>query len=463
MFSGYARIELWASHTKQLENARSLYKAYKRHIEAVKQSDPTSSELSIDPLPAYITVLGNAGQFEEIFVLFYSLEEDGPLAANKFLFTAMFQALSTTRAGLTSAQCSKNATDAKVLWGQVSKASQKSGLEIDAFVVTAAAIALSKGQSSEQQLAFELMREYFGLATSGEPRTQGKLPLTAHGLAAALLLCNNSQRPEECIHFFQQVMKRPQAAGGVDIIDRAHVEEVLKAQQALATPGSAHSSVETLEWMLQQEKRGASALKLRPTVATYNLVLLACWRATDWNSATKTFNLMTGLHCHDFMDGAVAASPRIDKRPKSQQLLPTAETMSCMLRTALTTRNSANMRQCLRIVYYCHKTKELWAQSKHLVPESAKAAKNWSFHVLKLATAVIDSVNFVSAGNAARDDEMKLWNRLRSEAKQLLELDMQKTSAKTAEPAAQEFKPQASDSEKRGRRPLTKYEMAFGG
>jgi hypothetical protein len=121
------------------------------------------------------------------------------------------------------------------------------------------------------------------------------------------------------------------------------------------------------------------------------------------------------------------------------------------------------MRQCLRIVYYCHKTKELWAQSKHLVPESAKAAKNWSFHVLKLATAVIDSVNFVSAGNAGRDDEMKLWNRLRSEAKQLLELDMQKTSAKTAEPAAQEFKPQASDSEKRGRRPLTKYEMAFGG
>ncbi|KAF8195910.1 hypothetical protein K438DRAFT_1586955 [Mycena galopus ATCC 62051] len=460
MFSGYARIELWAAHTKQLENARSLYKAYKQHIETVKQGNPNSSELSIDPLPAYITVLGNSGQFEEIFVLFHSLDQEGPLAADKFIFTAMFRALSTTRAGLTSSQYLKNATDAKVLWGQVLK---KPGLDIDAFVVTAAVIALSKGRSSEQQLAFQLVCEYFGLATSGDPPVHGKIPLTTHALAAALLLCNNSQKPAECMHFFQQVVKRPQASGGVDIIDRVHAEEVLKAKLALAGPRFAQSSVETLEWMLRQEKegRGADAQKIRPSVATYNLVLLACWRDADWNSATKTFSLMTGYHCHDFMDGAVAASPRVDQRPKNQQVFPTAETMSCMLRTALATQNTANMRQCLRIMDHFHKTQKLWAPSKHSVSQSIKAAKHSSFHVVKLATAVIETVESVSASNTARDDEMKLWNRLRSEAKQLLELDVDKAPPKTPVPAAQEAMPRASDSEKRTRRPLTKYEMAF--
>ncbi|KAJ7276380.1 hypothetical protein B0H12DRAFT_1085067 [Mycena haematopus] len=459
MFSGYARIELWAAHTKQLEHARSLYKAYKRHIEVVKQSDPTSSELSIDPLAAYITILGNSGQFEEMFVLFYSLEEEGPLAADKFIFTAMFQALSTTRPGLTSAQYLKNATDAKVLWAQVLKASQKSGLEIDAFVVTAAVIALSKGRSSEQQLAFELVREYFGLVTSGESPVHGKMPLTRHGLAAALLLCNNSQKPAECIHIFQQVMKRPSASGGVDLIDRAHVEEVLKARMALAAPGFSQSSVETLEWMLRQEKQshGGIAQRIRPGVTTYNLVLLACWRGLDWNSATKTFNLMTGYHCHDFMDGAVAASPRVDQRHKSQQVAPTAETMSCMLRTALDTRNGANMRQCLRIVDHVHKSQKLWDQRKP-INQSVKAAKHSSFHIVKLATAIIETVEAVAAGNTARDDEMKQWNRLYSDAKQLLAVNFDKASSRPSGPASQT---QASEKEPPIRRPLTKYEMAF--
>ncbi|KAF7352803.1 Pentatricopeptide repeat-containing protein [Mycena venus] len=259
-------------------------------------------------------------------------------------------------------------------------------------------------------------------------------------------------------------MKRPQVRGGVDIIDRAHMEEVLKARLALAAHGSAHLSVETLEWMLRQEKQGANGPKIRPGVPTYNLVLLACWRGIDWNSATKTFNLMTGYHCHDFMDGAVAASPRVDQRPKSQQLIPTAETMSCLLRTALATQNSANMRQCLRIIDHFDKTGELLSVfSKNLAPESTKAMKNWSFHVVKLATAVLEAVNHISANNNARDDELKLWNRLRGEAKRILEADMHKIYAQTPDPAAEEFVPQARrDNEERGQRPLTKYEMAFG-
>ncbi|KAJ7129677.1 hypothetical protein C8R44DRAFT_615582 [Mycena epipterygia] len=458
MFSGFSRIEVWSLYPQQLKNARSLYDAYQRHIEAIKKTDPTSSELSIDPLPAYITILGNAGQFDEIFVLYYSLADEGPLAANKFLFTAMFRALSVTTAGLTSAQYAKNATDAKVLWGQMLKASEKSGMEIDSFVVTAAVTALSKGQSSEQKFAFQLVREYFGLSVSGEPPVRGKFALTSHSFAAALLLCNNSQKPAECIHFFEQVMKRPQASGGTEIVDRGHGEEVLKARLALITPGSAHLSLETLEWMLRQELQGpdGNGPKVRPAISTYNLVLLACWRAADWKSATKAFNLMTGYHCHDFMDGAVLASPRVDKRPKGKNLLPPAETMSCMLRTALATQNSANMRQCLRIIDHFNTNEaSLFAENKKLVTASTKSVKNWAFHVVKLASAVVDTFDFVAANSTPVADEMARWMKLKQLAMTLL--------AKTPDPAAADFIPKKKkfDGPKERTRPLTKYEQAF--
>ncbi|KAJ6613450.1 hypothetical protein B0H10DRAFT_2273082 [Mycena sp. CBHHK59/15] len=436
MFTGLSRIEVWAAYPQQLKNARALYEAYLRHIEALRKHDPTSTELSIDPLPAYITILGNAGQFEEIFVVFYSLAAEGPLAADKFLFTAMFRALSVSNAGFTSAQYAKNARDAKVLWGQVLKASEK-GLEVDSFLVTAAVLALSKGQSSEQKFAFELVNEYFGLVASG-----------------------HSHKPAECIHFFQQVMKRPEATGGPRILDRGHAEEVLKARLALVAPGVASFSVETLEWMLRQEIEGSadtSGSKIRPATSTFNLVLLICWRGVDWNSATRTFNLMTGYHCHDFMDGAVVAIPRVDKRPKGKNLMPTAQTMSCMLRTALATQNSSNMRQCLRIVdHFNTNESNLFTETKKLpVAESTKTVKEWAFHVVKLAATVVETVDHISANSIPVAEEMERWHKLRGEAKKLL--------AKSPDPAAADFIPKGSNSAaaKEHPRTLTKYEMAF--
>ncbi|KAJ7638808.1 pentatricopeptide repeat-containing protein [Roridomyces roridus] len=450
MFTGFSRIEVWSLYPQQLKNARSLYESYQRHIEAVKKKDPASPELSIDPLSSYVTILGNAGQFEEIFVLFYSLEHEGPLAANKFLFTAMFRALSVNTAGLTSTQYAKNATDARVLWGQMLKTAEKTGMEIDSFVVTSAVLALSKGQAAEQTLAFQLVREHFGLAASTESPVHGgngKLPLTSPSLAAALYLCNSSQRPADCIHFFQQVIKRPPASGGADIIDRAHVEEVLKARLALIAPGSAHLSVETLEWMLGRD--------IRPGISTYNLVLLTCWRAADWNSATKTFNLMTGYRSHDFMDGAVRPSPRVDQG--RNHLLPTAETMSCMLRTALATQNSANVRQCLRIanhfnaneVDFFDETKQITSRKKETTTN--KALKNWAFHVVKLAAAVVEAVDHVAAAKTKPiASEMAQWTELKQAAVKLL--------SKAPEPVV-EPTPKAQRTHTHTR-PLTRYEMS---
>jgi len=152
----------------------------------------------------------------------------------------------------------------------------------------------------------------------------------------------------------------------------------------------------------------------------------------------------------------VVARPRVDERPKGRNLLPTAETMSCMFRTALATRNSANLRQCLRIAdHLSAKEASLFTENKRQpINQSNKAVKNWAFHVVKLAAAVVETVDYVAANGAPRADEMKRWNQLKQVALQML--------ARTPDPAATEFIPTESDTKERVRRPLTKYEMAFG-
>ncbi|KAF8897528.1 hypothetical protein BD779DRAFT_1432978 [Infundibulicybe gibba] len=422
LFSGLSRIEHWSNHPKQLANARSIYEAFQRHVDAVKRHEPDSPELSIGPLAAYIKLLGDAGHHQEIFEVYYNMDSEGPLAPNQFIFTAMFQALSVRTMNPDTRSLSvdaKNAADAKLLWSQMVKASKKSpGFSIDSFVVTSAIIALSRGRATDQAFAFQLVTEYFGLTAPGEPPSVGILPLSAQSLAAVLGLCAASHQHSLCIHIFDQVKKRPEALGGVSIMDRRHLEEVLKAQLALAEPGSPDSSLGTLEWMLRQEITGRSGPKIRPAISTYNLVLMACWRRVDWTSATRTFDLMTGYHAHDFMDGSVSNAPRFDKRAPGRNLPPTVETMSCMMRTALATRDRAKMRQCLRII--SHLNGGDFLRTDEDPSESSKASKNRAFHVTKLASAVVETVQYVSSMGNRPSGEVVQWNKLAAHAAEVL-------------------------------------------
>lgn len=420
MFMGLSRIEHWPTHPRQVENARSIYEAYRRHVEAVKRDDPQSPELSINPLAAYIKILGDSGQYQEIFDVYYALDSEGPLSANQFIFTAMFQALSTNDGVSGSRNTSvnvKNAADSKLLWTQMLKASKKSpGFKVDSFIVSSAITALSRGRPSDQAVAFQIVREYFGLTAPGDPPVTGLLPLVPQSLAAVLALCNYSQNYPLSVHFIQQIRKRPEALGGVSIIDRAHMEEVLRARLSLTTPGSAHLSLETLEWMLRTEIVGRNGPKIRPSISTYNLVLMACWRAADWASAMRTFDLMTGYHSHDFMDGAISKAPRLDKRAPGRNLVPTAETMSCLVRTALATQDRAKMRQCLRIVGYLG-VDHLFAKKGPAGEESHKLAKNRAFYVSKLASAVVETTRYVLKGSSS-GEEAETWHGLATQAQE---------------------------------------------
>ncbi|KAJ8453558.1 hypothetical protein ONZ45_g19669 [Pleurotus djamor] len=190
MFSGLSRMENWMSHTKQLTNAHALYDYFIQHVTSVKKHDPTSSQLSTLPLSYYIKILGDTGHIQNIFDVYYALDGSVNLAPDQYIYTAMFSAL----AGKKLTEQGNAAFDAKLLWSQMLKASQKSpGFEVDVHLVTAAISALSRGSSSDQSFAFNLLREYFGITKPTDPPSPvGLLPLTPPALAAALHLCNIS-------------------------------------------------------------------------------------------------------------------------------------------------------------------------------------------------------------------------------------------------------------------------------
>jgi hypothetical protein len=422
MFSGLSRIENWSTHTKQLANARALYEAYQRYVLAIKKTDPTSSDLSIAPLAAYIKILGNAGCFQDIFDVYYAMDAQGPLAPDHLIFTAIFQALAprVETIGDQPVPYLKNAADAKLLWNQMLKASKKSpGFPVDSFIISAAISALMRGGTTEQSLAFEITRDYFGLCSVEHPTPKDIVPLQAPSLSAVLRLCNYAQKHDLCLDFVQQVKRRPEDIGGPSILDRGHMEEVLRAHLALSSENSKYDcgdqALRTIEWMLRQEILGKNGPAIRPTHSTFNLVMSACWRSADWASAVRTFELMTGYHAHDFMDGAVAEFPRQDKRSPDRYVHLTPEVASSMIRTALNSGNRANMRQCLRIISHLGLHEIVGRRADDI--ESNKAARNRAFFISKLNSAILGIVERV---RTERDspEEVEKWNQLSSRAKQ---------------------------------------------
>jgi len=435
MFSGLSRIENWPSHPKQLAHAHALYDYFQRHVEAVKKHDPNSPELTTTPIASYIKILGNAGEYQLIFDIYYALDQEGPLSANQFIFTAIFQALSERKTPgriVDQTVQLQNASDARLLWRQMLKASERSpGFSVDSHIISAAIIALSNGRQADQAFALQIVSDYLGLTTPDLPPHSGKMPLTVQTLAAALTLCNRMRDHRLCIYFLKQVQKRSEKSGGVALLDRRHMEEVFKAFASLAHPDSPiepKQALETLEWMLKQEIAGPNGPKIRPAISTYSSVLMACCRGVDWACATRTFELMTGYYTRDFGDDRSSAEPpRMEKRTKGRNLIPDAEIMTHMVRTALATRKPAYIRQVLRIVNHVGVDDLLGINltSKGGSHVSQKATKNPTFYQAKLAAALVETINAVApshkaSGEGRRLEESQCWIVMKERAGSVL-------------------------------------------
>ncbi|KAF8631677.1 hypothetical protein AX15_002263 [Amanita polypyramis BW_CC] len=423
MFNGLSRIEDWSIHMKQLANARSLYEAFQKHMASIKRAEPDSPQLSVDPLAAYIKILGDAGCYQDIFDVYYAMDADGPLAPNKLIFAAIFQALSPKPevAGDSSVSYLKTAADAKLLWKQMVKLSRRSpDFQVDSFIATAAVSALTRGGPSEQSLAFEIAKDYFGLYPPEDSAPTAFLPLQPASLDVILRLCNYTQKHDLCLEFVQQVKRRPEEVGGPSVLDRGHMEEVIKAHLALSGGNlkydAGYQALRTVEYMLRQEIVGKNGPRIRPTITTFNLVMTSCWRSGDWRSAVRTFELMTGYHAHDFLDGAVGEIHRVDKRSPDRYFFPTPQIASSMVRTALGSGDRANMRQCLRIIH--HLGLDAIVGCKTDGAESKKATRSRAFYTSKLNQAILEIVESVR-GDRDIPEEAKKWKGLSSRAMQL--------------------------------------------
>lgn len=424
-FNGLARIDDWATYPKQLSNARSLYQCFQRHIDSVKRTDPDDPELTPVPLAGYIRILGNVGRYQEVFDIYYEMDQSGPMAPNKLVWTAMFQAIASAKNSTTETGV-KVAADARLLWNQMIKASKKNpDLAPDSHTVSAALIALSEGNKIDLDLAFKIISEYYGLVAEGAVTQPGVLPLGPESLNTVLQFCNRAKHYDCALKFFQQVKRRSKETGGVGILDRQHLEEVLKADIAISGPGLGYHALDTLEWMLRQEINRENGPKIRPSLATYNLVMQACWRSADWNSAIRTFELMTGYHGHDFMDGSVAGVPRLDVRGGGKNLLPNAEIMSSMMRVACATKNRADMRQALRIVQYLGLHELMSSRGPAVQHETNKTVKHRALFGKKLASAILETFDYVmeDMGKYAKPAEAAKWRQLAKQAESLASND----------------------------------------
>lgn len=357
MMAGYSKVEDWQGRTKQLDNVHTLMANFDQFVKRAKESGDVKG-MNSDPTALYIRVLGDAHLYQKMFDVFNEMDADGPFATDSRTYSAILHALSERYPrGEMSLEASnaQKASDAKLVWKQMLKASEKLGFTPDSHVIVAMLRCLARGRPPHVLFAQDIIHEWCGLSKPGESQLPPVISVDPHVIGAILTVCNVNNKYRLAVHYVQQIMDRALLPGETVPLDRENMEQVLQSYTYLAALGSmseADQALETLQWMLRQEVLNpAIAYKLRPRLETYSLVLIACWRGADWKSAIRTFELLTGCHGTDFWDGHTS-KPQIEQRSRGRNLEPNATVLATMLRTALASRDRANMRQCLRIVDY---------------------------------------------------------------------------------------------------------------
>lgn len=418
LLKGLSQVPNLSTHSKQLARAHTLYDYYIKHIESVKHHESeNTAELSTAPLVSYLAILGKIGDRQKIFDVLFAIDWDGPFVPDKFLFCAMFDAITRCQEAApasndASSLSSSPKLDAKYVWLQVEKSVQKSpDFELDSHLIAAAIRALTRGRSSDQTLALDITTKYLGLAMLGERKTlRLSRFLTLWSLDAALTLCNVTQQYPLCVHFMHQVIERLDLGTPyMRIIDRRHIQKLLRAHSALARRGSRNESLpalEALEWSLENDAIYGIP-SLQPDRQTYHLLFMTCWRNADWERAMRAFELMTGIQATSFAESNEGQrSPTILTRSAKHNLAPDLETMSFILRTALATKEVQHYRQAM------------WLADHVNLRAMLANTKADSFYSTRIAQPLLSIIAHLEGKVPA--ETFRQWKQLRVQAEEVL-------------------------------------------
>lgn len=353
LLRGYNTNKNWEEHQQQLLNAHKVYDNMVEYIEKAEQQG-LDEHTGNHPVAAYMEILGNAKLYQRLFDVYNAWDKDGPLAHNQISYTVMLNALGARDSLPFPGRPVKdqNASDAKLIWRQAVKASEKRGFPIDGHLVRSVITILADGQPSDQLLAFDIVREYLGLVPPGDDPVKAKVPINRHLLFSVLRLCVHAQKYSLCVHYLEQAIENEMEHA----IDRYSVDLALRANAALATLGSLHEGAQAarlVEWLhrhyaLSGVGKSTHADEVRPRHTTYRLALLACWRGADWESAARIFELVTRQRAADFADGGGGWSTQhLGHLPEFRG---DPRLTSLWARTALATGDAAAMRQALRML-----------------------------------------------------------------------------------------------------------------
>lgn len=428
LFQGYAQIEDWTVYTQQLENTYKLWDNYIELVNTHKLQGSDPHEIVSNPTTAYISILGKAGQWQRFFDVYNTISLDGPLLPCVFTYTAVLEALDSRRQlpGFTDAQVySQNASDAKLIWKQIVKASEKLGFAVDSHLARSILRILSRGGPSDHLFAYDIIREYLGLSPPGQPPVKAKIPLNQFLLEPVLNLCVRAQKPSLCLHYLQQAMETEPG-----VVTGSHCDIALYANAMQAAKGSLSESTRALEivsWMLTQDALAAvstrsDTLPLRPRLKTLRLALVACWRGADWENAARIFERLTRYDVSKFADGRRDLHPEDTARLKGRRMEPDVSTMSLLARSALASGDVAHMRQCLRLVGHMGTA---ILEGKNLNAQEGEHDREVLYHRATYAQAVVDLANAAlktdgAEGYAITGEEKKRWESLKKASKQQL-------------------------------------------
>ena len=307
MMSGYATIDDWGPLTAQLELVHSVHEQLMQHLERTRDliDDPadgsSKAAFILYSVALYISILGKAGKYEKAFDVFHELDTGGALAPDPKIYASLLAVLveRVNAANGDADVIAQSVSEAKYIWRRHMRTLDKQPQHhVQPRSIGAVVKLLSRGEPSDHELMFDILRDFCGLPSPSDgrgpsPPSQKKKGLTTWILNDILDGCLVADRPEIAVHYAQSVMDTRELR---PILSTWHLYKLLRAHILLAEKGSAEPSrAENVVTWVERMVAQVPVRESKKTTLDEGMVVLAlklCYRCKDTQSALRIARAM---------------------------------------------------------------------------------------------------------------------------------------------------------------------------